>query len=143
MKKINITQIIMAASALLMLIGINTWFQTCGPMEDGSYMACHWAGQAVKGASAVLLVLSVAHVVMKDLHSKTALDLSIGVLGLMTALVPGTLINLCGMDTMMCRAHTQPWVIGLSAVIILAAAFDAFFCRSAADAEKHKRQQAQ
>ena len=139
MKKTQITEIIMIAAEAVLLIGNNTWFKVCGPKDDGSFMACHWAGRMVTACALLLLALSIAHFIFKDLKAKAAADLSVGLTALMTLLTPGMIINLCGMPEMMCRAHTQPWVIVLSAVIIVAAAFDAFLVRSALEAEKHRR----
>ena len=110
----------------LMLIGINTWFATCGPMEDGSFMTCHWAGQTVKAVSAVAAVLAVAHALLKDHKTKAAM-------------VPGVLINLCMMEDMMCRAHTRPWTIILSVLLVAASAADLLFRYSAASEEAHGR----
>lgn len=136
---IGATDIVLIVTTFLMVIGINTWFKTCGPMEDGTYMACHWAGQAVKGLAALALVLAVVRIPVRDRMFRAGVDVSIALLAVLTALVPGRLISLCMMEDMMCRSHTQPWTIGLSILLLLAAAVDVISCcRAAADA-KHSR----
>ena len=139
MKKTNITGMILAAISLIMLAGACTWFRTCAPMEDGSFMACHWAGQMIKATSALALLLSVIRIIMKDTGVKTGIDISIAALAVLIALIPGRLINLCMMDDMMCRAHTQPWTIGLAVILLIAAVADIFLLRSGAEADRHHR----
>ena len=139
MKKTVITEMTTAALSIILLIGNNTWFKVCGPKDDGSFMACHWAGRMITACAVLILVLTAAHIVFKDVKAKLALDLSIGCTAVMTLLAPGTIIGLCGDSMMMCRAHTQPWTIGLSAAIILAVCLDAFVSRSLTEGEKHKR----
>ena len=46
--------ILLFVFSVVELIGIRTFFAPCGPKEDGSWMSCHWAGQAVTGTAAVL-----------------------------------------------------------------------------------------
>ena len=124
---------------LVILIGVNTWFKTCGPKDDGSYMACHWAGRAVAAAAFMALVLAVFRMLLKDRGAKAGLDIALAACGVLMMITPGRVISLCAMEDMMCRAHTQPWTIALSAALLIAAAVDCFMIRSEADADKHRR----
>lgn len=131
--------VILAAVPTLILIGINTWFSTCGPKDDGSYMACHWAGRAVAAAAAMALVLAVLRFVLRDRMVKAGLDMALAASGVLMMLIPGRVINLCMMEDMMCRSHTQPWTMILSAILVIAAVADLFFVWSGVSADHHRR----
>ena len=49
--------IVMTVLSLLLTIGSKTIFSACGPKEDGSWMTCHWAEQAVFGMGIVLTLI--------------------------------------------------------------------------------------
>lgn len=126
---------------LVIVIGVNTWFQTCGPKDDGSYMACHWAGRAICAAAVMALVLAVLRLVMKDSMVKAGLDMGLAASGILMMLIPGRVISLCMMEDMMCRSHTQPWTMGLAALLTVAAIADLFIIYSGASADRHRRYQ--
>ena len=58
-RRIGVSDILLFVFSVVELIGIRTFFAPCGPKEDGSWMSCHWAGQAVTGTAAVLVVLAI------------------------------------------------------------------------------------
>ncbi len=58
-QKINGFDMILLALSVVLLLGVLTVLAPCGAKEDGSRMTCHWAGNAVAGAAAVLTALSV------------------------------------------------------------------------------------
>ena len=125
-KKLNIgvSDIVLTVIAAVFLIGICTVFKPCGPKEDGGYMTCHWAGQAITGLSAVLLVISVMHMFIPDEKIKQGLSLAVIPVALLAAIIPGRVISLCMMDMMRCRAVMKPAVMIISVLMILAACFD-------------------
>ena len=94
--------------------------------EDGSFGACHWAGQALLGTGLAAFAISLAAVLFR----KARLGLYLGMIPvcLLGILTPGTLIGLCRMDTMRCRAVMQPAMILLFAAIGLAALCGAVAC---------------
>ena len=53
--------VLLAVFSVAYLVGVRTVFLPCGPKEDGSWMNCHWAGQAVTGVAVCLVILSIAH----------------------------------------------------------------------------------
>lgn len=108
---------------IVFLVGILTFFRPCGPMEDGGWMTCHWAGQAVMGAAGALLALSVIRLFVSG-RVRIGLDLAAIVVSVMAALIPGRLIGLCMMADMRCRAVMTPCVTVLSILTIAAAAVD-------------------
>lgn len=106
----------------LLFLGTLTVFRACGPKEDGGFMTCHWAGRAVTGASALLFCLSAARFIVKDPGARAGLSLAVLLAAVFTALLPGTLIDLCMMGGMRCRALLRPGVITGAALIMLSAA---------------------
>ncbi|MBO5574333.1 MAG: DUF4418 family protein, partial [Clostridium sp.] len=52
--RIRATDIALTIISFLFLIGTKTIFGPCGPKEDGSFMTCHWAGQALFGIACVM-----------------------------------------------------------------------------------------
>ena len=110
-----------ALIALVLLIGSFTFLKTCPAMEDASWMACHWAGQAISGVSAVIAALSIADIFIKDKGFKAGLSVGIVLNAILNALIPGTLINTCMMPDMQCNAVTKPAVAVLSGVLAVLA----------------------
>ena len=101
--------------------------------EDGTAGACHWAGRALLGLGLLLAVLSLGAVLLRGFRAGLYLGAAAAsVLGILT---PGTLIGLCGMGSMRCRAVMQPAMILLFAAAGLAALYGAAVC-----ARKNKRE---
>ena len=125
-KKLNIrvSDIVLLILSAIFLAGILTFFAPCGPKDDGSWMTCHWAGQAIRGIAAVLFIISVIHLIIKDENVKQGLSVAIIPMALLSAILPGTLIGLCMMNTMRCRAIMRPGTIVLSVLMIAAAVLD-------------------
>ena len=115
MKKQTIPAIILLVIAVIISVGSRTFLSPC-VHEDGSFGACHWAGQAVLGLGCVLAVQAVMMLCTRYKYPGIYLGvLPVCVMGVLT---PGTLIDLCHMSSMRCRAVMQPAVI-----ILFCAAF--------------------
>ena len=123
-RSIGVSDIILLVLSVVFLIGILTFFAPCSPRDDGSWMTCHWAGQAVTGIAAVLLVISVIHLVVKDAKVKQGLALAMIPVALFSIILPGNMIGLCMMDTMRCRSVMRPATLIVSVLVIVSAAFD-------------------
>ena len=118
MKKQIIPGAIMLAAALVIAIGSLTFLGPC-VHEDGSTGACWWAGRALLGLGCLLAVLSVFALLSRRARFGVYLSgMAVCALGFLT---PGTLISLCRMSSMHCRAVMQPAMMILFAVAALAA----------------------
>ena len=124
-QKINGFDVILLALSAALLLGVLTVFAPCGAKEDGNWMTCHWAGNAVAGAAAVLTALAVMRIFAKDGKARSWLSAAMIPTALLAALIPGRLIPLCMMPSMRCRAVMSPAVTVLSVLIIAAAVIDA------------------
>lgn len=120
---VGVTDVVFAILAIFFTVGILTFFAPCGPKDDGSWMACHWAGRAVAGISAVITLISLIHLFVPG-KIKIGLDLAAVPIALLAAILPGNLINLCMMQTMKCHTLTHPATIVLSVLIIVAVVID-------------------
>ena len=97
--------------------------------EDRSFGSCHWAGQAMLGIGLLLAVLNLAALLVKDGRLRAGLLFAAAAAAVLGLFVPGTLIRLCGMATMRCRAVMRPAMMllcALTAVSCLAGGIAAY-----------------
>ncbi|MBQ5316664.1 MAG: DUF4418 family protein [Oscillospiraceae bacterium] len=127
MKKVNAIDVILVVVTALFFVGSLFVFGPCGPKEDGSYMTCHWAGNAVSGIAAVMTVTALIHLFVPDDRIKAGLSISVVPTAVLAALIPGRLIGLCMMNDMRCHSVMTPAVMVFSAVIVIAAVVDAVY----------------
>ena len=118
MKKQIIPALILLAAAAVIIIGSQTFLSPC-IHEDGTFGACHWAGQTVLGLGCVLAVQAIFAVCIRRACSGIYIGaLPVCIMGILT---PGTIIDLCHMSTMRCRAVMQPAMIILFSAALIAA----------------------
>lgn len=123
-RKINGFDTILLVLSAALFAGVLTVFSPCGAKEDGGWMTCHWAGNAVAGVAAVLTALAIMRLFVKDIKMRLGLSAAMIPAALLAALFPGRLISLCMMPSMRCRAVMLPAVTVLSVLIIAAAGID-------------------
>ena len=116
-KSRTIVDLLVLIAGIVMAAGAATFLKPCGPQEDGSWMTCHWAGQAVLGVSVLICILALICLILPDAKVKTGL--SIGIIGAaaLNALLPGFLIQTCLMESMRCNSVMRPGVMVASAVV--------------------------
>ena len=107
MKKLSIPALIILILALIIAIGSQTFLGPC-VHSDGSFGACHWAGQAMLGIGILLALEGAVAVFIRDARIRTGLLIAAALTAVLGLLTPGTLIGLCQMATMRCRAVMQP-----------------------------------
>ena len=107
--------------SLLLAAGTLTVFRACGPKEDGSWMTCHWAEQAVFGIGIVLVVQSLGLVFLAKLDVRRGISFAMIPTALLAAFIPGGLIHLCMMNDMRCHTTMRPAVMILSIGIAVCA----------------------
>lgn len=117
--KTNLVGFGLLALGAFLTIGTVWLFPTCGPMESGAWMKCHWSGQVVVGIGIVLAVLAAAYLLIPSPPLRAGLSLAIIPIGLFNIATLNHLIGLCGKAEMQCRAVTQPAVTIISAAVIL------------------------
>ena len=111
--------------SLVIIIGSQTFLSPC-VHEDGSFGACHWAGQTLLGLGCVLGIMAVFALCIRRACLGVCLGaLPVCILGILT---PGTLMDLCRMSTMHCRMIMQPAMIILFSVALLCALSGVIIC---------------
>ena len=118
MNKRIIPAIIILVLSLLLAIGSQTFLGAC-VHDDGSFGACHWACRALLGEGILLAVLALAALALK--RERPGLYLAMLPASLLGMLTPGTLIAICKAPTMRCRMVTQPAMMILFALMLVAA----------------------
>lgn len=110
-------------AAAILFAGIRTLFAACGPKEDGSWMTCHHAQSAVWAVACAILVQALVKVFYRGrgMHGvKAGLSFAIAVQGAVCALLPGTFIPLCMMQSMRCHTLMRPAVTVLCVLLVIA-----------------------
>ncbi len=118
MKKTQIPAFAVLLLSILIAIGSQSFLGAC-VHEDGSFGACHWAARAVLALGAVQAVMALMALVMPQQRQGLYMGLlPVSVAGLLT---PGTLIDICKMNTMRCRMLMRPAMLVLFALTLVVA----------------------
>ena len=125
-KSAFITDILLFLASAFFCTGTKFIFHACGKKDDGSYMACHWAEQAVFAIGISIVIISLLVLFIKNRKFKAGAAAAVIPSALMAAIIPNNMINLCMMDTMRCHSTMRPFVIIASVIIIIIAAVDIF-----------------
>ena len=120
-----IPAVIIVLSALAAAAGSRSFLGPC-VHEDGTFGPCHWAGQALFGLALLMAAEAVIAVAWKNESLRKGLYIAMALTAVLGILVPGTLIGLCGMATMRCRALMRPAMTILFAVMGIASAAGVF-----------------
>ncbi len=108
-----------AALGFLLSIGTHFIFHACEIKEDGTWMHCHDAQNAVVLGGSLLTVLLIAAAVVKNKKIRIVLN-GAGLIGAAVIfLLPGTLMPMCMMHTMRCYTVMQPFVRIMCALIVI------------------------
>lgn len=127
-----------AAALLLSAVTAAGSVSFLGPCvhEDGSFGSCHWAGQAMLGIGLLLAALSLTALLVKDGRLRAGILFAAAAAAVLGIFVPGTLINLCGMATMRCRAVMRPVMTLLCALTAVSCLAGGIVAYRKADSEK-------
>lgn len=120
-KSTRILSIVTLVLGIVLAVGALYLFHACGPMDDGSWMKCHWAQQVSSALGAVLAVQSVIAILVKTNAARAAVSAAMVPTAVMALLVPNTIIPLCMMADMQCQAVMKPGVRLVAAIILILA----------------------
>ncbi|MCR4704831.1 MAG: DUF4418 family protein [Lachnospiraceae bacterium] len=104
---------------LLLAIGVVTVFKACGVKEDGTWMHCHHAQNDVLVMALIMAGVSVVTAMLPDGRLRTLLHAIALALAVVTALLPGMIVDLCMMRSMRCHSVMRPYVIIMCAAFSL------------------------
>ena len=118
MKRFSIPAMITLLLGAVIAVGSISLFGPC-IHDDGSFGACHWAGQALFGIGLLLAAESLFALFCTDSRMRQGAFLPLTLTAILGCLIPGTLIDLCHMATMRCRSLMQPAAVILCALTAL------------------------
>ena len=124
-RKLMIADLIVLLLSGLLCLGTKFWFHACGQTEEGKWMACHWAEQAVFAAGIALTVSAVLLLTVRSRRVKGGIALGMLPAAVTAAFVPQHVISLCMMNTMRCHMVMKPAVLVIALLLAAAAAADA------------------
>ena len=123
-KRIGACPLLQIVLNAIFFVGIQTIFAPCAPHEDGTWATCHWAGEALLGIAAVMLVMSLLLLLPLRTGMKEGLVFAMIPVSFLIIVLPGRLIPLCMMETMRCHVIMQPAVTVIAVLnIVLSAVY--------------------
>ena len=131
MKKFSLASLLVLLAGAVIAVGSASFLGPC-VHADGSFGVCHWAGQAMLGLGVLLALQGAVALFIGDCRTRVGLLISAALTAVLGFLTPGTLIGLCSMATMRCRAVRQPAMRILCAAALLAAVVGAVMERKKA-----------
>ena len=123
--------------SLIVIIGLLVAFapfgyaHVCLPKTDGSFMKCHWMGEAVRILGGLITALGVIFLVCK--RSRIGLAFSNIGLGVCLILLTTVVIGTCKNAAMSCNVWTKPIIILLAIILIAVNAVYLFLHRKQTD----------
>ena len=123
--RIGVTDVLLMLLNLVFFVGMQTVLSPCEVHMNEPHMPCHWAGNALSGLSAVLVVICAMHLVVRA-QVKLGLSLAIIPIAVLAIVLPGHLIDLCMMASMRCHTVMHPAVMVISGLNIILAAVDIY-----------------
>ena len=118
---------------LIVVIGLLLFFtpfnlaHVCDLREDGSFMKCHWMGEAVRMLGGLITVLGIVFALFEKMAKGIAL--SVAGVGVCEILLQFFVIGTCKMPKMSCNVYTKPTVLLLSIVLITVCSVYIFLTR--------------
>ena len=105
--------------SLCLAIGTQFTFHACGIHEDGSYGRCHYA-QLVLGCLGGLMAVGAIQIpLLKSREATIAIAVITACEACFALIIPDTLIPLCMMASMPCRAMMKPFTMAIASTILL------------------------
>ena len=123
-RKPTVLCIVVLILAVLLAVGAATFAGPC-VHDDGSIGPCHTAGTVLIGLGIAVMVISILRLFLPRNSANGILAGIAGVLGLLAAILPGTALPLCMMDTMRCQTIMHPYALVLGILIFVLAIIDA------------------
>ena len=124
MKNRGVLQWTALALSVLLAAGVQTVFRACAQKEDGTWMHCHEVQKYLFIIGIILALLSVLGLAVKKRTAAILLDFASIVFAAVAVLLPGTVMQMCMMDTMRCYTMMQPYARVTGVALILVSVID-------------------
>ena len=116
--------IILTALAIVLLAGLLTFAGPCAAQAGEEARSCLWASRALIGVDAVLLIIALVRIFEQDEGERRGLSFAAALLGVLIAMMPGTLIVLCSEPSTHCNAVMRPFALALGIAVALTGGID-------------------
>ena len=116
--------IILTALAVLLGAGLLTVAGPCAVQDTDKTLSCFWAFRALFGVDAVLLIISLVRIFEQDEGERRGLSFASALLGVLMAVMPGTLIALCADPSAQCNAVMRPFALVMGIAVALTGGID-------------------
>ena len=116
--------IILTALAVVLLAGLLTFAGPCAVQAGEEARSCLWASRALIGMDAVLLIIALVRIFEQDEGERRGLSFASALLGVLIAMMPGTLIVLCSDPSTHCNAVMRPFALALGIAVALTGGID-------------------
>ena len=116
--------IILTALAIVLLAGLLTFAGPCAVQAGEETRSCLWASRALVGVDAVLLIIALVRIFEQDEGERRGLSFAAALLGVLIAVMPGTLIALCSDPSTHCNAVMRPFALALGIAVALTGGID-------------------
>ena len=127
MKRTMLPACVALVLAAVIAIGSQSFLGPC-VHEDGSFGVCHWAGRALLGEGCAMAAMALLAACLRDCGVRLGLYLAMLPTAIVGLLTPGTLIDICRMPSMRCRALMRPAMMLLFGAILVCAGVGAWMC---------------
>jgi hypothetical protein len=121
--KIKKMDIVLLVLSIVLCAGIKLIFHACAPKEDGGWMACHWAEQAIFANGVILVLSAILRLFVKSSY-KTGIAMAMTATAGITLLIPNVMIKLCMMKEMRCHSVMHPAVMVICILLVIACVAD-------------------
>ena len=128
-------KIVLAVVEALIAIGVKTVFSACPAMEDGSYMSCHNAENAVFILAIVQALLIIGTIVIKNKKAAAVFGALFVISSLASIIIPGNVVHLCMMASMRCHSVFKVFNISANVLGLILFAIFTFL-----DVKSHKKE---
>ena len=116
--------LILTVLAVLLGAGLLTFVRPCAAQAGEEAGSCLWASRALIGVDAVLLIIALVRIFEQDEGERRGLSFASALLGVLIAMMPGTLIVLCSDPSTHCNAVMRPFALALGIAVVLTGGID-------------------
>ena len=116
--------VVLTVLSVLLLAGLLTFAGPCGVHDGGTVSSCHWASRASMGVGVVLALIAIVLIFERDEGERRGLSLAAALLGVLVALMPGVIVDLCMMQTMRCHVVMRPFALVIGVLIAVVGGAD-------------------
>lgn len=118
------TGILLLCLDVLLVVGLLTFAGPCNYADAQVEPRCIGACRATLGVAAVIAILAIVRIFEMDEGERRGLSLGCALLGVLVAVLPGVIVELCADPAATCNVIMRPFVMGVGICIALVGGID-------------------